>query len=510
MAPPCIPRIIHFTIDNAVVLGFDTGLDSQTFAQAKLAQFINQPGWIVYPAAAGEGERRELWRAVGAVEREGTIVIWGPDFPGIRFEECIEAGGDGALDALRYWLRARRFLLLEGEAVSPETPPYPPWPGGTLVMYGSAGANKAYSPGTIFFPPERFLRRSLEAEGDDTWLRCAERWVHPVRAGADALAFSAAALFYRILCGEAPFQSEDFKTIHEDILEGVFLPPHLSAPGLNNDAAALITAIMNPTTGGGAVQPNQIRNEKGPQTSSLERLVELLGAPGSGKLDAFFHPLSGEERAKLEAEREQQRRKTGRVVKTRRFARRNKAALTLCAAAVLAVALIAGSIIQGRKDLPTTKGMKPVEVVEAYYGAITSLDHTLMQACVFGKAGKDDITMVTNTFVLSKVRQAYEMSTPTMSPQEWLDMGSPSLDTTIFGVSDLLLTPEDTDESDGEVRYQARYKLWLPASYLEDASSFQVAEDPKSRPEPQNITITDTVTLSLIKDSWRISGIGRK
>jgi hypothetical protein len=485
-------KIIHLTIEGREALGFDTGLDSQAFAQAKMAQFINQPGHIILPSGDAA-----LWRAAAVAEREGTMVVWGPDFPGKRFEDYIEAGADEALDALRYWLAARRRLLVLEEGASGEGPA-PSWPGGTLLADQDGGA---YPRGTVLIPPERLLRRTLAAEGDSAWLLAAERWVHPNRSGADGLAFTAAALLYRILCGIAPYQSGDADTLRQDITEGVFTPPGLSAPGLNDDAAALIAGLLAPPDKTrAAIQP---RAKEGADYARLEQLAGLLGAPGSRNAASFFHALTGEERAKLDADREQRQKMTARRVTARRFLRRNLTILGASLGGLALAGLIAGSIIKGRLELPTTKGMSPPQVLEAYYGAITSLDHTLMEACVMGKAGKEDISMVTNTFVISRVRQAYEMNIAVISPQEWLDRGAPATDAAVFGVSDLRFTAEDTDEHDGEVSYQARYRLWLPQGYQEEGA-------PGGEFSPHGIPMTDRITLSLHKGAWRITALERQ
>ena len=110
-------------------LGFDTGLTAQAFAQVKLAQFINRNGIIVYP----DGKTR-FWRPEGVIEyqapsaSEKSMVIYGPNFPGERLDRLIEQADAGALDALRYWVRARAVLngtAREGWPDSREPLPYP-------------------------------------------------------------------------------------------------------------------------------------------------------------------------------------------------------------------------------------------------------------------------------------------------------------------------------------------------------------------------------------------------
>lgn len=476
-------------------MGFDTGLTAQAFAQVKLAQFINRSGIIVYPDG-----KTSLWRPEGVTEHQAagssgeTLVIYGPDFPGERLDRLVEQADEGALDALRYWVRARAVLNGWTDSQAPLPCPWP-WPAAAI-----AAASPAFPPGTILFPPDLLPRRAVEAEGNGAWLKGAERWTHPDLTGEDAAVFAAAAMFYYIICKEPPYPAEDLEKLHSDIREGVYTPPSLIVPGLDAGIAALISQALAPVSAA-AKRPSP----------SIEEFCEKIGPPRSGGPEGFTRRVSEEERARIKAERDQfDRKKTARV-STRRFIRRNTAIIGGVSVAVVVLALVIGSIVQGRKALPTTKGMSPQEVIAAYYGSFGTLDHTLMEACVMGNAGKGDISTVTNIFVISKVREAYEMKRPVIAAQEWLDAGAPPTELTVTGVTGLRIEGEDEDERDGEVRYRAAYTLWLPASYTQEDGP---GDSPETPPEtalalPAKTDITDEVRLVLHKGAWRIAEIER-
>jgi hypothetical protein len=516
-------RIIRFEVEGKTVLGFDTGLNAQAFAQAKLSQLITQTGLIVYPDGT-----TSIWKAEGVVEYgkagpgQGTMVVWGPDFSGERLDRLINAalspdaagqgsgtslknGNETALDALRYWLQAQIAWISMAQA-GEDAPA--PWPAGAII---------ALETGTVFFPPGRLARRVVEAETVWTeavsneasevaatpgaWRDGAERWTHPDLAGPEAVVFAAAAMFYRILSGVPPYPSQDVDVVRSDIREEVVIPPRLMAPGIEEYPAGLILRALSPIA----------TREKRPE---LEEMSRLLGKPASGGIEHYFHPLSDEEKAAIEAEREQFNKAKSAKVKTRRFIRRNTAILMGTAVILLVVGLVTGSLIKGRLDLPNTRGMSPQEVVETYYNAFAPMDHTLMEACVINKAGKGDINMVTNLFVISKVRQAYEMSVSAIPAQEWLDSGAAPTEFTVFGVTGLRLDGEDTDEGDGEVRYRAAYTLWTPPSFGPDPEPPQ-PPDPGLNADPGpvmpvGLQITDEVRLIWRKDAWRITEIQRK
>ncbi|MDR2103924.1 MAG: hypothetical protein LBP42_07475 [Treponema sp.] len=479
-------RIISFTINGKPVLGFDTGLDAPSFAQAKLAQFITQRGYRI--SAGTEGLSVEIWQSGGAVEREDpaggeTIVVWGPAFEGERLDLIIsdDARKEKALEALLLWLRAR--LVLEEQEQSPY-----PWPGGAL--YGKQGA--------ILFPPERLLRRCLEAEGPEAWLNGAERWVHPDLRGSEAAVFAAGTMLYRIFCGGAPFANGDINLIREDMREGVFIPPRLMAPGLDEELAALISGAIAPI-------PKKPGEKKRP---SLAELAGFFISREKMEYAAFFHPLEDGELIRIGEEKEQFQKKRALTVKTKRFVIRNNAFIAGVIVAAAITGLVIGSILKTRADLPTTRGMEAEEVVTAYYGGFETLDHTLMEACVINKAGSADIDMVTNFFVITRVRQAYEVGgPPVLAARDWIASGSPPTEAMVFGVSDLRI--EELTRAEDEVLFRSSYILWFPPAYAPTEDEGYLDEERVLPELPQGFSHTDELRLILHKGAWRIAEIRR-
>ncbi|MDR1399264.1 MAG: hypothetical protein LBJ41_05015 [Treponema sp.] len=509
-------------IDGRLRLFFDTGLGAQAFAQAKLSYFVMEHGFIV----SRDGEM-SVWQAEGAVERNGTIGLWGPAFEGRPLDVILEAaasGGDAngavsgagvfdaakdvALDALRAWIAACISLSYRGVTFSLA-------PALALVA----------SDGTLLFYPPTTARRSLEAE--NCWISGGERWIHPDLRGEEAIAFTASALLYQLFVGMPPFLNTDLEVLHQDMREGVYLPIHLAVSGLNAELVALVKSALMPTKDAqGAVPhslPRAVQHTVQPSVQHTQRaklatqLRDFLGDFGSKKADLYIQICTEEERTRIGLEREKFLKKSGLTVKTKRFVARNTSILAVCLAALISVGLIVRSTIESRASLPTTRGMATAEVVETYYGAFATLDHQLMEACVqknTSKIGKGDIEMVTNLFVLNRVQQAYEYVDMMVSAQEWVDAGSPPTDLTVFGVSGLQLEVLDSDESDGETTFRASYTLWLPGSYrpLEEGEE---TPDPFASdgavPPPWGVSYTDTLRLSWYKDAaWRITDITRE
>ncbi|MDR1971593.1 MAG: hypothetical protein LBQ46_06690 [Treponema sp.] len=502
-----VERIFHLEIAGRRRLGFDTGLSPQAFAQAKLAQFITQEGSIILP-----GGETLSWQPGGVIERNGTMVVWGPNFEGERLDRLLaglnagpqrlEAAGR-ALEALGRWIAA---YPAGGGSL---------WPAGVFIALGAGGL---YPPGTVFFPPERLRLRSVQAEGDEAWLDGGESLVCRDLAGEDAAAFTAAAMLYRILAARGgedaalPFPARDKDLLHQDMREAVFLPLRFAAPGLDPQAAELVDrAITGPKAG----KPPGRR----PSLRDLAGLLETAeGRPRA--LNTFFQDLGAGEEEKLWEDRERFEKRRKVEVGTRRFVVRNTAILAGIAAALVITVLIVNSIIASNRDRPNTAGMDSRQVVETYYGAFGELDHMLMEACVTGKAGKGDIDMVTRYFVTAKVRQAYEYSAASaIAAKDWFQNGAPPVPALVFGVTDLAITRLAGDETGDETHYRTEYILWVPGAGDEDTegsspiTAIPGPESPEAAEDfipPRGYSFTDELTLTRLKGNWQISRIDRQ
>jgi hypothetical protein len=495
----------RFEVEGKAALGFDTGLDSRSFAQAKLAQFLTEPGLVVHPNGT-----IETWKASGVVEYGGgaerppSMVIWGPPFAGERLDLLVNdnARQGEALAAVAGWTAARLLLGEQRASLRPFA----------AFIADNAARDGASVHGTVFFAPESLALRCMQAEGGEDRISGGEWYVHPDLAGTEAAAFTAVAMLYRALAGTPPFTALDEELLHQDIREGNFLPVRFAAPGLDERLAGLIQNALSPAgrveASGGAAAANS-----GPQTAAsfLSRLLEILrpagqNAPGVADL---FRPLSGAERRSLEKEREQFLKRKNLAVKTRRFVIRNTALIAGSAAAILIGALSARSIVKGRADGPTTAGMDSARVIQGYYGAFGELDHPLMEACVMKGAGKNDIEMVVNLFVITRVRQAYETggAPPLLSAPEWKEQGAGPVESQVFGVTGLKIERVSGSEDAGEIRYRAAYTLWLPRQ--DDEMAGAGPEAAEAGRLPRSVQYTDELTLVKHKGNWRIAEINR-
>ncbi|MDR2786619.1 MAG: hypothetical protein LBB83_11985 [Treponema sp.] len=490
--------IFRFEYEGRGVLGIDTGLSAEAFARARLASLVTGPGYLVSLWDSCE-PAVDLWRAGGTAElavngrQKPVMVVWGPDFAGLSLDEIFTREGGpasrNALEALAAWVRARAALPAEGRP--------PPWPGAALVDENAE---------TVLFLPEAAARRAFDSGGAGAWIGGAERWTHPDYSGEEADVFTAAALLYSALSGGFPYPGRDRDVLREDIREGVFVPPHLAAPGLLDEPASLVAASLSPRA-----------RLKGPRPA-LADIARLIGTAAAGAAEnaaagpdgrqSLFRSVSPAEKRALEAERERFLQKREKAVKTGRFFRRNRGAILAAAGAAVIAALVAGSLIRARLDRPSTRGMDPAAVVESYYNAITALDHETLDACLTDGAGKDDVNMVTSLYVISKVRQAYEAREVFISPREWRENGGGASEKAVFGIGDLKIRETAADASGREL-YRVEYLFFNPYSDSNGDTPSAGGEDtPPS--VPSGVPRLDELVLEKNrKGIWHIAGIRR-
>jgi hypothetical protein len=493
-------------VDGHRVLGFDTGLDSRSFAQAKLATLITESGLIVHPGQA-EGPRRiELWKSSGVLEKNDsggkpTMVVWGPLFEGDRLDLLLNGNEDippdKVLSAICAWIQA---ILALGESASGgdlggalvgdsggASAAVPLWPCAAIIAReDESTAVNAPSPAVFFVPSGLARRRILSAD---------TRYVHPDLDGITGAAFTAAAMLYRLFAGAPPFPATDESLLHQDMREGNFLPVRFAVPGLNERLAALMQEALEPVRGNG--------------TELLSGILAVMQPDGQNVSAAsLVQPLSETYRLLLEKEKNHFIKRRTASVRTRRFIMRNSAILLGCLAALVAAVIITVSIAQSRSRLPSTVGMEPVQVIESYYNAFGELDHQMMEACVLPGTGKSDINTVINLFVISKTRQAYELrkAPPIISAREWQQGAETDADTQIFGVTDLQISVNKKQAE--EMQYRVDYTFWVPVQLSGD-TEMESAENHLPRPYPR----TDIVTLVRKKEkrgfNWRIAEIQR-
>jgi hypothetical protein len=430
-------RIHIAEVNNQQSLCFDTGLDPRSFARTKMSQSLIDTGYIVNPDGT-----HETWKATGVNENGGFMRVFGPYVPGKRLDLLLEGISSisqlptlkqETMEAVISWSKAKMFLGDTNSAINP-------------------GASFVSKEGNVFFAPEHISSRCLYIEGSEI-----DTYNCPDLVGMDITAFCAGVMLYKILTGTHPYPS---KNILDDMREGVFLPVHLAAQGLNPQLAELIqAALMLPVEKKG----KHVVVKKG--IDILSGILEIL----SGKenkvvsVSSLFDTVSVDKTKHLENEKKIYLFKKNKILKTKRFILNNKPIIIGVAVGIAFVLFILFSTVISISSGPTTEGMAPDTVITAYYEAFSSLNHQFMDACIKG-ADRSDINAAATFYAVLKQRQAYEGSNAPsiIQARVWKDSGGKLPAPNVFGVTDLKIDYIGGEEEDGLIVFQTDYNLWSP------------------------------------------------
>lgn len=488
------PLVAAVEADGRRATGVDTGLGPTAFAQSKSAALLTETGFLV----GADGAVSE-WRAEGVAEVDGRMVVYGPLFSGESLLDALDAaargaGSAGAEATLRLVLR-RAEAWAAAKAARPEAGGPPP-PCATL----------AAPDGAFLFLPPKLAERALGWRTAGERISGAASWSHPDLSGGEAESFALAALAYRAVVGAAPFSGVDEDALRAAIRDGDAERAALARPGLDAElAAAVDAALFAPAA---LAAPS-----RGPRAAQAPRpttrpMPEQLRAALAGALErGVVREVGAAELERLRDARERAARKRTEAIGRGRFFKRHRTALIVSAVAAVALSLTAKSFIDSAKSAPTTAGMEAEEVAEAYYRAMGSLDHQLMDACVADGAGKRDIEATMNLFVISKVRTAYERQVAYQSAEEWVAAGSPETEAMVYGPSDLRIEAAPSGAGADRAEFVASYRFWTrEAAEGADAAGGQAAYPAAvMRAEARR----DLLVLERRKDRWRIVSMER-
>jgi hypothetical protein len=421
------------------------------------------------------------WIADDLRQVDDGIVCLGPGFDGLSLEELLHSGLDETtmIQRLASVVRAMNKLDQEGHLPS-----------------GIQGAGILVSADSevLVLPPALVSRAATRGRSGKGYTPEADP------------AIAASAMLAGILrCIFLPRPAESIKHPsaaamaggHGDTIDTragePFVPLGLIAPRLDPGLAALADRGMN-------------------QESATPTLADWVSAFEEAAGHGYFRELSAEQLARIELQRQSAETRANKKIARRRFVARRGSLLT--ALGITAVAIVALAVFDRPPPGPDLSALGPEAIVQTYYEAISSLDLALLEACLDGKTGRDDKSLLTNLTVVMKMRQAYSPDAPYLSAGDWLAAGSPALAEGIFmfGITGLeirnLAEQAATQPSVGtstavqlgsamESRFEARYTLWTTESNEELMRGV-----PAHR--------KDRLTLAEGRSGWKIIAIERE
>lgn len=423
------------------------------------------PGWLV------EETRVTEWRFEGVVEREGSVFLYGAYEAGTPLSSVLAMP---LAQALPFLLRLVRALERLTERAVPRFPLET-----DTILFTAAG-------GVLFLPPE--VSREIRGRSAFTLTReVFESVNHPDLKGDPLACYSIAALLYRIITGAFPFMGTSAEEMHEQARKLEINPPSRVVPELSAEVSALVMAGLG-----------RSRREGVPLSEWADRL-------SAWQDQELYHALSAQEKEQAGQAAASLRQTAARSFARRMFWEKNWKVAAIVAAVVIVVAAGAGSILKNVLAPRVTRGFSPARVVETFYTSMNTLDHQVMQACVVGRAGREQINEVTTLYVTSRVTQGYEGRSNIISAAEWDRQGRPEIASpaSVYGVTGLSLKEEQPAPAPV---FLVTYDKWNPAPPPDTASMTAAVEPPKS----EGHRIIERVWLKKDRGDWVIYKIDRR
>jgi hypothetical protein len=412
----------HIVEQGVAKLAVPLGSAGRSHALARLSGLRTSPGWQVDGGAVRE------WRFEGFAGRPGGACLFGPDLEGITLAEALEQPLEQALPLLGRLADALGTL-------AERMVPFFPLQSDAIVLDGRGSV--------LFLPPEVMRQvRALRpfAENRDTF----ESLNHPDLAGAALASFTLGACLFRATVGRFPFTGADAEEVHERTRKLALQPLDRLVPGLRADASALAMAAL------------------GRQRGQSAPIADWRAGFAAWTREGIARTVEPAERGRLAAEASSREREAAKRFRTRSFWENWKIVAIAAAGAAVAAAVL-GSILGGVFAPRATRGFPPRKVVETFYTAINRMDHTLMEDCVVGKAGKEEISEAMNLYVISRVQMGYEGKSNTLPADQWDRAGRPALQpgTSVYGVTGLVI---DGQSGEPAPVYLVSYEKWSPGS----------------------------------------------
>ncbi|MBO4509355.1 MAG: hypothetical protein J5747_12075 [Spirochaetaceae bacterium] len=480
-----------FINNDSIVI--DTGLSTREAAQAKLMQFLMEPGYIAAVSAHGAVSFEpytftESFEDIAKGRKNSSVFIRGPAYDGIPLMELLDAsnsadsGTDTTSDASR--LEKARLAVekickiteasFEQEIKLPNNGPL-----GTIV-----GAD-----GTILFLPPSIFNRALDSRGDITYSHYEGCWKNTALTEKDCLRFTAAAYAYAVYSGMPPFTQKDSQLRAADFYDKNFkklswicnVEADDAESGNTSDAGSkkLFAETFANIEQNLSCSAPEMETKKKRRGKSSKKIVTIPSVAIT-ELPPFTKRVITDSVAVPAYEAQQKR------LKRVRFMRKNGTWIKVGIVAFVLLCIFVASRIRDYMNRPTTLGLEPAEVVEMFYDGFDQLNITVFDATRTDGAGDGISNMIATFFVTAKMRESYE-GKYTYTPSQWFNIKNPHT-VDIYGISQLTIE-EDTRKATDNVRhFKAHYYLISTENYMVIVSE-----------------LTDELVLTFQEDRWLVS-----
>lgn len=393
--------------------------------------------------------------------------------------------------------------------------------GGVLYKETKNGAALLFLPQKIF----EFCAHNAPAAN------CAalqDAWQDKNLSGARALAFVRAVLVYQALCGDFPFAAQDLEERQADILDARYLPLINKVNGVSQKLSGQISYALeygsaafeaklresglSQKSAGGAGGNSGAQVEWLDKDFALEELAAELGLAPDGSVHGVERKVSVSQKD-FEQEALRLLQKKSARAKASRTLRKNRA-LFIFGVFLIAVSLFFGRSVRRDKLMrPTTISLTEREAAEVFFSGFSGMNTILMQESSKGQETAQLIKSTANVHVASKMRDAFNQTVGTVSPEIYVYRPDLS-DKWIYGITNFMLGRDSSDMKEADNRKSAPTLKQKPVALkIKNGQTADLAisyyrvwnEGPDS-----DISVeknVGTVTLTFAKNRWLVTGL---
>lgn len=364
---------------------------------------------------------------------------------------------------------------------------------------------------SILFFPEDLFKFSVAGLEEKEYSSQHAHWLNASIYNLPSLCFERSVIAYKMITDTLPYPTTNQLERNADFLDNKFIPVQMFCKNIDSELAIQINKGLklnaNVVNIPGKRKKGKSSEDLTPEPDfPLELLKNFMEHKAENRLGKEEFAARTQDFVKKQSSKVQLKRKV----------RRNQAAIFITVAALIAVVFIVKNTIKSSKESFTSKGLTSTQTIQAYYYGVNQKDSILLDDICSGGNTRSYNDAVSNIYVISKMRQSYNIDSGFLSPGRWIIQVAQEDDfkkISLYGITGLTIDEKPCDP------YTA-----IP-TILDNPSQVTV-QDGMELTDNQTIThkikytlihtageiyqinleeISGTITLTYKKDKWLIT-----
>lgn len=355
----------------------------------------------------------------------------------------------------------------------------------------------------INFLPESLFELSAINHDEKKYSKLQGFWQNKFLTGNNSLIFLQSVIAYYSLTNIFPFMKTNLEQRQEDIADSNFICIENLVNGINKNLATNINM--------GFHIDNHYEREK--SLIPLDILQIELGLKDDGSYEKPKRDFTIPEEKFIQSTKNKQKRKSI-FVSQKRFFKRYAVTIAISIITIFAIILFARNSYIASLEKPCVKNLTSSEIVQTFYSGFHQLKSDLMRLTAKGKKPREIIEMISNVYVSSQTRTAFEAKSTTISPELFLTRPE-LMDYWLFGITDFSIDGQPaynrftpiTKKEFNVLKSEGKIKQFTEGQSANHIVKYNLIY---SSGYPTPITIDKciaNVTCTFIKNQWFITDI---